>query len=184
MQNLDLTNLVLGAWLLVVVIRRQLAPKVVRFKMEFFLLVVVLGAASVGDAFNKQHLQITAQQAVLFGGLSLVSAVVFALLRAWSYRFWVNTDGYVMRQGNWLTLVLWLVGIGIHLGVDRLWTGSSVTLMLYLGVTLLVQRGYVWWRATQKFPAEMRTNAALQTRNRYDKRQDRQKQRRERRGKN
>lgn len=27
MQNLDLTNLVLGAWLLFVVIKRQLAPK-------------------------------------------------------------------------------------------------------------------------------------------------------------
>jgi len=170
MQNLDLTNLVLGAWLLVVVIRRQLAPKVVRFKMTFFLLVVLLGAASVGDAFNKQHLQITAQQAVLFGVLSLVSAVAFALLRAWSYRFWVNADGYVMRQGNWLTLVWWIVGIGIHLGVDRLWTGSSVTLMLYLGVTLLVQRGYVWWRASRQYPAEIRANAALQAERHHDRR--------------
>ncbi|MFC6182129.1 hypothetical protein [Lactiplantibacillus daowaiensis] len=38
MQNLDLTNLVLGAWLLIVVIKRQLAPRVVRFKLTFFLL--------------------------------------------------------------------------------------------------------------------------------------------------
>jgi len=118
MQNLDLTNLVLGAWLLFVVIRRQLEPRVIRFKLEFFILIILLGGASVGDAFTKQHLQIAPQQAVLFGTLSLVSAVAFAALRAWTYRFWVNDAGRVMRQGNWLTLVWGVVGIGGHLGVD------------------------------------------------------------------
>jgi len=43
MQNLDLTNLVLGAWLLFVVIRRQLEPRVIRFKLEFFILIILLG---------------------------------------------------------------------------------------------------------------------------------------------
>lgn len=169
MQNLDLTNLVLGAWLLFVVIKRQLAPKVIRFKMEFFVLVILLGAASIGDAFTKQHLQITTQQAVIFGALSLVSAVAFAALRAWSYRFWVNDDGLVMRQGNWLTLVWWVVSIAGHLGVDRLWTGSSATLLLYLGVTLLVQRGCVWWLASRQFPSEMQANAARQQESRHDR---------------
>ncbi|MFD1455691.1 hypothetical protein ACFQ44_08395 [Levilactobacillus lanxiensis] len=177
MQNLDLTNLVLGAWLLFVVIKRQLAPKVVRFKMSFFVLVTLLGAASIGDAFNKQHLQISPSQAVVFGGLSLASAIIFALLRAWSYRFWVDNNGLVIRQGNWLTLVWWVVGIAGHLGVDRLWTGSSVTLLLYLGVTLLVQRGCVWWLASQKYPTEMRANAELQAERHHDR--SRRKRRRE-----
>jgi len=179
MQNLDLTNLVLGAWLLFVVIKRQLAPRVIRFKLEFFVLIILLGIASVGDAFTKQHLHITPQQAIIFGSLSLVSAVAFAALRAWSYRFWVNDAGLVMRQGNWLTLVWWVVGIGGHLGVDRLWTGSSVTLVLYLGVTLLVQRGCVWWLASRQYPSEMRANAANQQRS-HDRRQDRRERRHDR----
>ncbi|WP_125572932.1 hypothetical protein [Levilactobacillus huananensis] len=169
MQNLDLTNLVLGAWLLFVVIKRQLAPKIIRFKIEFYILVVLLGAASIGDAFQKQHLQITLQQALIFGGLSLASAVIFAGLRAWSYQFWVNDAGLVMRQGNWLTLVWWIIGIAGHLAVDRIWTGSSVTLLLYLGITLLVQRGSVWLLASRQYPMEMRHNAALQTENRHER---------------
>lgn len=169
MQNLDLTNLVLGTWLLFVVIKRQLAPKIVRFKIESFILVILLGATSIGDAFQKQHLQITLQQALIFGGLSLASAVIFAGLRAWSYHFWVNDEGIVMRQGNWLTLVWWAVGIIGHLGVDRIWTGSSVTLLLYLGVTLLVQRGCVWLQASRQYPTEMRHNAALQAESRHDR---------------
>jgi len=177
MQNLDLTNLVLGAWLLFVAIKRQLAPRIIRFKLEFFILVILLGMASIGDAFQKQHLHITPQQALIFGSLSLASALIFAALRAWSYHFWVNDDGLVMRQGNWLTVVLWVVGIAGHLGVDRLWTGSSVTLLLYLGVTLLVQRGCVWLLARRQYPAEMHANAALQAENHHDRRERRRTRR-------
>lgn len=163
MGNLSFTNLVLGAWLLIVVIRRQLAPRVIRFKANFYLLIVLLGAASIGDAFTKQHLQISPGQAVIFGGLSLVSAVVFALLRAWTYHFWVNDAGLVMRQGSWVTILWWVIGIAVHLGVDRLWTGSSVTLLLYLGVTLAVQRGWVWWLARRAYPTEIEANRQQQS---------------------
>lgn len=156
MQNLVLTNWVLGAWLVFVVVKRQLAPRVIRFKIDFYILVVLLGIASIGDAFQKQHLQITPQQAAIFGSLSLLGAVIFGLLRAQSYRFWVDDAGMVMRQGNWVTLVWWIIGIAVHMGVDRLWTGSSVTLLLYLGVTLLVQRGTVWWLAQRQYPVPCR----------------------------
>lgn len=82
MQTLSLTNLVLGAWLLIVIIRRQLAAKVIRFKAMFFGLVILFGLTSLYDAFSQQHLTITWSQALLFGGLSGVSAIGFGLLRA------------------------------------------------------------------------------------------------------
>lgn len=166
MQNLDITNLLLGALILYRVIRGQLAPKVVRFKPKALVILILVGVSSIMDAFTKQHLTITPQTAALFGLSSLVSAVLFAGLRAWSYRFWTTDAGLVLRQGNWLTVVWWGIGIGGHLLVDRLWTGSSATLLLYLGITLLVQRGCVWWRATQAFPSEMATNTSQQSQSR------------------
>ncbi|GKT04197.1 hypothetical protein [Furfurilactobacillus entadae] len=65
-----------------------------------------------------------------------------------------------MRQGNWLTVVLWIVGIALHLLSDRAWQGSDATLMLYLGLTLLIQRGLVWLRARRQFPEATQQTAA------------------------
>jgi len=163
LQNLDLTNWVLAGWLVIVIIRRQLAPRVIRFKANFFILIMLMGIASIGDALTKQQVTITSSQAVIFGCLSLISAVGFALLRAWSYHFWVNDAGLVMRQGNWLTLLWWALSLAGHLAVDQLWTGSSVTLLLYVGVTLGVQRGWVWWLARRTYPAALKANQQLQT---------------------
>ncbi len=132
-----------------------------------------MGTASISDAFTKQHLQITTNQALLFGSLSVLSAVIFAALRAWSYHFWVNDQGLVMRQGNWLTLVWWVISIAGHLGVDRLWTGSSATLLLYVGVTLLVQRGCVWWLAGRAYPTEIKANALVQQESRHQRHRSR-----------
>ncbi len=67
-----------------------------------------------------------------------------------------------MREGNWLTIVWWIIGIGMHAAVDMLWTKSSVTLLLYLGLTLLIQRGLVWYRASSKYPTEIAANIASQ----------------------
>ncbi|RRK10416.1 hypothetical protein D1831_07610 [Lactiplantibacillus garii] len=164
MQNLNLTNLIFAAFVLVWIVRRQLAPKVIRFKGKVYVVIILVGLLTISDAFTKQHLTIQPGQAVLFGGASLLSAVVFGGLRAWSYRFWVNDDGLVMRQGNWLTLTFWIISITGHLLADRLWTGSSVTITLYLGLTLLIQRGGVWWLAHRAYPQALRANEVAQAR--------------------
>ncbi|WP_048705401.1 hypothetical protein [Companilactobacillus ginsenosidimutans] len=171
MAGLSLTNLVLVGWLLWIVVRRQLEARVIRFKGNFFVLVILLGIASIGDAYSKQTIKISTQTAFVFGTLSLISAVLFGLLRALTYRFWVNNDGLVMREGNWLTLVLWLTSIIVHLGIDQLWTGSNVTLLLYFGLTLGVQRGWVWYRAQRQFPNEIHANVEAQ----YDRSQSRRR---------
>lgn len=163
MQTLNLTNFVFAALILIWVIRQQLAPHVVRFKIRTYLIIILVGALSVNDAFTKHQLTITPTQLIYFGLASLLSAALFGSLRAWSYHFWVNENGLVMRQGNWLTIVLWIVGIATHLMVDRLWTGSSTTTLLYLGLTLLIQRGGVWWFARRNYPNELQLNLAAQT---------------------
>lgn len=162
MQNLNLTNIFFAILILFVVIRRQLEPKTVRFKPQFFIIIVIFGITSVVDAINKQHLDITKQDAWMFGITALLGATVFASLRAMSYRFWINDDDLIMRQGNWLTIIWWVIGIGIHVMADRMWTGSQATLLLYLGLTLLIQRGIVWWRANRKYPQQISNNISAQ----------------------
>lgn len=55
--------------------------------------------------------------------------------------------GQAWRQGTWLTAVLWIVSLGVHLGYDYLVDGKgaqaglgSASLLLYFGVTYMIQR--------------------------------------------
>ncbi|WP_164509462.1 hypothetical protein [Companilactobacillus jidongensis] len=182
MQNLSYTNIVLALLILYVVIKRQLEPRTVKFKPEFFIIVILFGIASVGDAVNKQHLDVSQSNIYVFGILSVISAAIFAALRAWSYKFWLDDDGLVMREGNWLTIVWWIIGIGMHVAVDQMWNKSSVTLLLYLGITLLIQRGLVWYRASSKYPKEISANITAQQKDqdRHSKRRERRRDRHER----
>ncbi|WP_125567934.1 hypothetical protein [Companilactobacillus insicii] len=90
MQNLSYINIVLALLILYVVIKRQLEPRTVKFKPEFFIVIILFGIASIGDAVNKQHLNLSQSNILIFGILSLISAAIFAGLRAISYKFWID----------------------------------------------------------------------------------------------
>ncbi|MGH9093196.1 MAG: hypothetical protein ACRDZR_17730, partial [Acidimicrobiales bacterium] len=68
-------------------------------------------------------------------------------------RLW-RVDGLVLRQGTWLTILLWLVSIALHYGAQA-WIGAlggpggivSASLLLWLGVTYGVQAAVVHRRA-------------------------------------
>lgn len=59
-------------------------------------------------------------------------------MRALTVRLWLDAQG-VLRQGTWVTVVLWLVGLGIHEGVDAVAHIPAATTLLYVGVTFLAQ---------------------------------------------
>jgi hypothetical protein len=52
-----------------------------------------------------------------------------------------------MRQGSWVTVLLWLLAVGLHLVVDSGNGVGGATLLLYLGLTLGTQQVVVQWRA-------------------------------------
>jgi hypothetical protein len=59
-----------------------------------------------------------------------------------------------LRQGTWLTVTLWIVSIGAHLGYDALiarGTGKAdigdATMLLFFAVSLTVQRWMLIARA-------------------------------------
>jgi hypothetical protein len=82
----------------------------------------------------------------------------FAVWRATTVRVWLH-DGRLLRQGTAVTIVLWLVAIAIHLGGDHLIAPhdadrlGSVSLLLYLGVSLAVQRFALGERARRLLTA-------------------------------
>ena len=62
-------------------------------------------------------------------------------------RVWRDADGTVVRQGSAVTVLLWLLAIAAHLGIDvaidrvshPLAGLGSASLVLYLGVVLGIQ---------------------------------------------
>src|ERR1700744_2474378 len=135
-----LIGLAVLAWLL----WRQLQVRELRHDRGY-LLPLVLCAAGVAEIVQYDHDHPLAGAGIALLALSIVVAAAFAVARATTVRVWLH-DGRLLRQGTALTIVLWLVAITVHLGGDHLIAPhdadrlGSVSLLLYLGVSLGVQR--------------------------------------------
>jgi len=111
--------------------------------MRLPLILAIIGVVELAQFL--QHGHHGPGVAVALAG-SLAIAAVFGAIRAATVRVWVD-GGQAWRQGNWLTAVLWVVSLGVHLGYDYLVDGKgaqaglgSATLLLYFGVTFTIQR--------------------------------------------
>ncbi|WP_164520275.1 hypothetical protein [Specibacter cremeus] len=135
------------AWILY----RQLQARPIAEQRPYALMLVLAaaGLVQIGNLAAKSAIPAQAWAAMVIG---LASAAVFGWWRGRLVRVW-RAEGRLMRQGNWVTVVLWMAGLAIHLGVDRLGTilapaGTqaaaaglgTASLLLYLGITLAAQR--------------------------------------------
>lgn len=138
------------AWLL----WRQLQVRELRRdrSMVLPLVLVVAGVAEI-VSYSHEHPLHPVGYALL--AVSIVVAGIFGAIRASTVRLWV-AHGRLMRQGTYVTCVLWLVAIAIHIAgdyaiashdADRL---GGVSLLLYLGATLAVQRACLNERARRR----------------------------------
>jgi hypothetical protein len=130
--SVAITLLVL-AWLLY----RQRQVRVFRSTLGLAV-VLVIGGIAVLSGGGPNGLGSTGRDVIL-GVLLLGDAAGLGALRAWTVQLW-RSGGTVFRQGSWLTMGLWVVGIGIHALVGALAGISDSTLLLYLGVTLAAQQ--------------------------------------------
>jgi hypothetical protein len=88
----------------------------------------------------------------------LVVGAALGLLRAATVRLWVR-DGVVYTQGHAMTAALWIVGIGIHIGLDVLAGAiapsanavNSSSVLLFIAVSLGVQ-GLMTLRRARSLP--------------------------------
>src|ERR1700761_7157210 len=148
-----LIALVVLAWLL----WRQLQVRELRHDRGYLfpLVLCAVGVLQIVD-YDRDHPLAGAGIALLV--LSIVVAAAFSIWRATTVRVWLH-DGRLLRQGTAVTVALWLVAIAIHLGGDHLIAPhdadrlGSVSLLLYLGVSLGVQRFALGERARRLLTA-------------------------------
>ncbi|XOW21849.1 hypothetical protein QK908_05385 [Lactococcus cremoris] len=90
---------------------------------------------------------------------SLVLPPIFGWLRVLTYTYWVNDDQQVMRKGNLLTALFWIIYMALHLGLDHFTKAPGNLFLLFdIGFSLLVQRYLAYNKARKQFPKEIENN--------------------------
>jgi uncharacterized membrane protein len=145
-------NLLIGLVVLALLMWRQTRKRPVREdrKPTVLLILLVLGVLQLSTYFKS------ASSSTLVIGLlagSFVLGAGFGVLRGYTVRLW-RQDGQLFRQGTWLTIALWVVAFGVHIGLDTLIDGnakglSSGSILLYLAISLGAQRLVVQSRANR-----------------------------------
>ena len=136
-------NLLIGLAVLVLLVYRQLQVRPVRANFRLPLILAVIGVIQLSQFLKTDH-----HTGTVFAALagSLVLAAITGAIRAMTVRVWIQA-GQALRQGTWITAVLWVVSLGMHLGYDYLVDGKgpqsglgSASLTLYFAVTYTIQR--------------------------------------------
>ncbi len=152
------TEVALGVIVLGLLIYRQLVSRPVNASgMRIVVIIAVIGLIEAFQYLQKYHAGGVTYAAL---GGSLVLAAVFGALRASTVRIWLQ-GGQPWTKGNWLTAALWVVAFAAHLGYDALVAPShgngggvgAATVVLYLAVSLGIQRLIVQQRANRLQPA-------------------------------
>jgi hypothetical protein len=152
------TDIILGVVVLALLIYRQMVARPVRARgLRIVAILAVIGVLQTVQYFDKYHSSDGTYAAL---GGSLVLAAIFGALRSATVRLWIQ-DGQAWQKGNWLTGVLWAVALAAHLGYDALVARGhghgapsvgDATVVLYLAVSLGIQRLIVQQRASRPLP--------------------------------
>jgi hypothetical protein len=142
----------LGAIILILVLLRQVrvrpVPRV--FQPRLPLVLGVIGLFEMFSYAGNHHVSAGAWGWVV--GTLIIGALGLGALRGLSMRVWA-ADGWVLRQGNALTMGLWLVSLLVHFAGDAAGNQAGAaglqasSFLLYLGITLSVQYYVVFRRA-------------------------------------
>lgn len=132
-------SLVITALVLLWILYRQVQVRPVRTSWVVPLVLVIAGVAALTSGSGGGHRGLTATAIAVLIALLVLDAAGLGAVRALTVRLW-REGGTVVRRGTWVTVLLWLVGLGVHLGVDAVARISDSSALLYLGVTLAAQR--------------------------------------------
>lgn len=156
MSSQTVLELAIGVAVLGLLIYRQLRARPVRGNQRIMLILVVIGLIEAVQYMQNLH---AGSAAVVALAGSLVLAALFGAVRAAAVRIWTQ-DGQPWVQGNLLTAALWVLALAAHLGYDfvigqhkDIGGLGDATVLLYLAVTLGVQRVIVAQRALRLVPA-------------------------------
>lgn len=139
-------NLLIGLAVLALILVRQMQVRPVRANMRLPLILAIIGVIELTQFLKQnQHIHHTGTIFAALAG-SLALAVVTAAIRAVTVHIWIDS-GQALRQGTWITALLWIASLAAHLGYDYLVEGKgaqaglgTASLTLYFAVTYTIQR--------------------------------------------
>ena len=147
MSGANVTSLVISILVLGLFLSRQLVVRRLSESYRLPLILAVIGIVEFITFLNGHPNNDGGIAAAVVG--SLVIAAVFGAARTPTVRVW-RQNGQLLRQGTWLTAVLWVLSLAAHYGYDYLVAGhitgkngsnvGNATALLYLVVTLTIQR--------------------------------------------
>lgn len=148
---------IVGVLVLIFVLLRQIrvVPVPRAYAPRLPLILGVLGLFALSSYAGDHHVTVSAWGWV--AGTLVVGAIGMGVLRAVSMRVW-EANGWVVRQGGALTMALWLVSLIVHFAGDAGGGIVGASFLLYLALTLAVQR-YVEFRRAQPMWARLGPNA-------------------------
>jgi hypothetical protein len=147
MSGANLADLIFGIAVLALLLSRQLVTRRLSENYRLSVILAVIGVVEFVDFLSGHPHHDGGIAAAVIG--SLILAAGFGWVRALTVQVW-RQDGQVWRKGTWVTAVLWVLSLAVHLGYDYLVAGhitgktggnvGDATILLYLVVTLTVQR--------------------------------------------
>ncbi|MGW2704615.1 DUF1453 domain-containing protein [Streptomyces sp. NPDC001340] len=145
-----LVNVLMIVAVVAVVVVRQFRARAIDTDWRWWLLPVILAVLALREPgiLDAHH---RAGSAVLLAVEVLIGLATGAGW-AWTTRIWTAPDGVVWTKSTRASVVVWLVGIALRVGVFALGAAFGVhqdssALMLGLAGTLLVRAGVLVWRA-------------------------------------
>jgi FtsH-binding integral membrane protein len=146
---MQLTNVVIAVAVLAYVLYRQVIPRQVREGRLYTipLVLLVLGVAQ-GHLVDPAH----RSPSVVLLVAEAACALVFGAYRASTMKIWRDEKGVLWRQGTVVTVLAWVASIAARIGLAAVGTADHVKagnggILMFLGLTLLVQNAIVDWRA-------------------------------------
>jgi len=150
MSGANVTNLIIGVAVVALLVSRQLMARRLNENYRLSVILAIIGLVEFVNFLKSVHGPHDDGRIIVALAGSLVLAAVLGAARALTVRVWRQDDGQLMRQGTWVTAVLWIVSLAVHLGYDELVAGhiagtnggnvGDATIVLYLMITLAVQQ--------------------------------------------
>lgn len=131
------------------VIARQFRTSPLDADRRWWLLPGILAVMALRGPHLLDPRHATASALIL--GAELLVALVTGAGWAWTTRIWVEPDGAVWSKSTGASVAVWLVGIGLRVGLFALGAllgirQDSSALLLALAGTLLVRSALLVWR--------------------------------------
>ena len=113
-------------------------------KFTFPLIMIILGMNNFIKYINMSQISLLSWLAIIINFTIL--AIGMATVRATTLRIW-SEQNVIYRQGTWLTILVWIISIGLHAFLNSIGHVGQATTMLYIGITFTSQKIIILKRA-------------------------------------